>query len=376
MKHFFLIFFVFFIPATCFAESEHVRVFYRDDGVSVMSLVSGTCRNLSESDCFDREMAKSDIGQYPHEDILKSQLPPEDTNFDKWRGAPGQGVHVDTTLVTKDEKKAELQQKLDAELAKNAPSSVVVAKLQRLIQKLDSLKTKTTVLSSDELEKFNDDNKSLLATVFGALKDAFSSVVGSISSAIENGVLAIRDVVTNTLKIGSREKPAGITVYDQESGEPYCLVVKGGLPTSIPGECPSATETSSSTPSIVGNTASTTVVGGTDAATGNTDTQAPEIKINGNNPAELEKGESYSDLGATVTDNMDRNPRLDVAGGEIDTSEPGDYTVTYTATDSAGNRATATRAVTVKGKKDKLVKPEGADASSTDLNASSTPSGN
>ncbi|MEK7640972.1 MAG: DUF5011 domain-containing protein [Patescibacteria group bacterium] len=73
----------------------------------------------------------------------------------------------------------------------------------------------------------------------------------------------------------------------------------------------------------------------------------PVISINGNNPARIEVGATYLDLGAIVTDDKDNNLGVQVSGAEIDTSQIGTSTVTYTATDNDGNTTTATREVVV-----------------------------
>lgn len=84
------------------------------------------------------------------------------------------------------------------------------------------------------------------------------------------------------------------------------------------------------------------------------DTEPPTITINGNNPATLSVGDTYADLGATVTDNVDLNLGLHVfVGGTpmdqavLDTSEPNEWHIHYVATDNAGNTATSTRTVIV-----------------------------
>ena len=77
------------------------------------------------------------------------------------------------------------------------------------------------------------------------------------------------------------------------------------------------------------------------------DTEPPVIQILGINPANLLVGARYVDLGAVVTDNVNRNIGIDVTGAEIDTLTPGEYTVTYYAEDVAGNSTTATRLVIV-----------------------------
>lgn len=78
-----------------------------------------------------------------------------------------------------------------------------------------------------------------------------------------------------------------------------------------------------------------------------TDTTPPTITIIGNNPAEIEKGTPYVDLGATVDDNVDHNLGITTAGAEIDTTVSGNYSVIYTATDNAGNTASTTRVVII-----------------------------
>ncbi|TSD04845.1 MAG: hypothetical protein Greene07147_899 [Parcubacteria group bacterium Greene0714_7] len=84
------------------------------------------------------------------------------------------------------------------------------------------------------------------------------------------------------------------------------------------------------------------------------DTVAPTISINGNNPATINVGDSYADLGASVTDNVDQNLGIitlldgtETVTVNLDTSAPGTHTITYRATDGAGNTASRTRTVIV-----------------------------
>jgi beta-glucanase (GH16 family) len=77
-----------------------------------------------------------------------------------------------------------------------------------------------------------------------------------------------------------------------------------------------------------------------------TDTVAPEITVNGSLSFDHEQGTAYEDAGATAQDAVDGTITPDVSG-TVDINTPDVYTITYTATDSAGNQATATRTVTV-----------------------------
>lgn len=77
------------------------------------------------------------------------------------------------------------------------------------------------------------------------------------------------------------------------------------------------------------------------------DVTAPVITLNGSAAITLTVGDSYTDQGATATDNIDGT--YSVTGiGSVDTSSAGVYTITYDATDLAGNHAVqVTRTVTV-----------------------------
>ncbi len=79
----------------------------------------------------------------------------------------------------------------------------------------------------------------------------------------------------------------------------------------------------------------------------NNDTTPPVITIKGDNPIEIIQGETYVDPGATATDNSDESIKV-TTSGEVDIDNLGTYTITYTAIDSAGNKAKATRTVIVK----------------------------
>ncbi len=85
------------------------------------------------------------------------------------------------------------------------------------------------------------------------------------------------------------------------------------------------------------------------------DTTPPVISINGDNPAHVNVGDSYSDLGATIT-----GPQADLNLGiktflngtltsniTIDTSAAATDTIDYVAVDQAGNTATSTRTIVI-----------------------------
>jgi len=83
------------------------------------------------------------------------------------------------------------------------------------------------------------------------------------------------------------------------------------------------------------------------------DTTPPVITLNGDNPLYLNVGDEFVDPGATATDDVDGDlTEQIVVTGSVDTSKPGEYILTYTVSDSAGNTASVTRTVIVQEKEE------------------------
>jgi len=89
--------------------------------------------------------------------------------------------------------------------------------------------------------------------------------------------------------------------------------------------------------------------GGNDKKTSvesNNDVTAPVITLNGDNIVELTQGSNYEDAGATAIDNIDGSVSV-VSNTSLDTTVVGEYSIIYTATDTAGNSVTVTRIINV-----------------------------
>ena len=76
------------------------------------------------------------------------------------------------------------------------------------------------------------------------------------------------------------------------------------------------------------------------------DTSGPVITLNGSATEQSILNVAYTDPGATAEDNEDGVVAVTVSG-KVDKDMAGPYTITYTASDAAGNTTTATRVVTV-----------------------------
>ncbi|MBL7648259.1 MAG: DUF5011 domain-containing protein [Candidatus Hydrogenedentes bacterium] len=90
------------------------------------------------------------------------------------------------------------------------------------------------------------------------------------------------------------------------------------------------------------------------------DTTAPTVTLNGAESLRLGCGEEFDDPGATAQDGCDSAPELQVAG-TVDSAAPGDYTLSYSATDSSGNTSGAViRTVTVEDRTPPVIVLNGA----------------
>ncbi len=79
------------------------------------------------------------------------------------------------------------------------------------------------------------------------------------------------------------------------------------------------------------------------------DPVAPELTLKGKQEMVVLKGKKYKEPGFTAADNFDGDvtDRVTVSG-QVDTKTMGEYTLTYSVTDTHGNTATAQRLVTVR----------------------------
>jgi len=142
-----------------------------------------------------------------------------------------------------------------------------------------------------------------------------------------------------TVEKGSTYTDAGATASDNVDGDLTSdIVITGTVDTSVVG-------TYTLTYSVTDEAGNT----GTATRTVNVvDTAPPVITVTGDNPVTVEKGSTYTDAGATASDNVDGDLTSDIViTGTVDTSVAGTYTLTYSVTDAAGNTGTATRTVNV-----------------------------
>ncbi|PIR45019.1 MAG: hypothetical protein COV10_01705, partial [Candidatus Vogelbacteria bacterium CG10_big_fil_rev_8_21_14_0_10_51_16] len=164
-----------------------------------------------------------------------------------------------------------------------------------------------------------------------------------VSASGKWSITADGNLVVAGLTVGTAEQPTGITLFDRATGNPYCFYIEDGMSQTAAGIC--GTQTSDTSSQTSETTPSSTPYALAPTAS---DSEAPVITLNGNNPAVLQQGETFLDPGATVTDDKDENLGIKVGGDTVDTATPGTYSITYNATDADGNEAEeVTRTVVV-----------------------------
>ena len=96
------------------------------------------------------------------------------------------------------------------------------------------------------------------------------------------------------------------------------------------------------------------ITGTEPAATESRDREAPVLS--GIHDFTIYQGDTISYMsGITATDDTDANPSITVDNSAVDLSRPGEYTVTYTATDASGNTSQENATVTVMEKQEGFV---------------------
>jgi hypothetical protein len=141
-----------------------------------------------------------------------------------------------------------------------------------------------------------------------------------------------------TVNVGDTYNDAGATAEDDVDG----LVVvnpSGSVDTSTAGTYTITYTATDAANNIATETRTVNVVAAED-------TTAPVITLGGVNPTTVTWGDSYTDAGATATDDVDGVVNVS-SSGSVNTALVGSYTITYTATDAASNEASETRTVNV-----------------------------
>ncbi len=147
-----------------------------------------------------------------------------------------------------------------------------------------------------------------------------------------------------TVECGDSYTDAGATATDTCEGDLTASIVANGIDavdTATPGTYTISYNVSDTAGNAADQVARTVQV---------IDTTIPVITLEGANPLTVDCSDSYTDPGASVEDACDTNlAEVIINSANVVPDVAGTYTVTFSATDEAGNTATATRTVIVDG---------------------------
>jgi hypothetical protein len=157
-------------------------------------------------------------------------------------------------------------------------------------------------------------------------------------------VITLNGAATINLNIGQEFIDPGATALDNVSGDISSDIVIGGdnVNTSVAGTYVITYNVSDEVGNAAIEVTRTVIV--------TADTTAPVITLLGEATFNILIGSTFTDPGATATDNVDGDisENIVVAGDVVDTDIAGTYTITYNVSDAAGNAATqVTRTVNV-----------------------------
>ncbi len=163
--------------------------------------------------------------------------------------------------------------------------------------------------------------------------DPYITFINGVQQAVNSSTIDTTNPTTYVITYKATDA-AGNTSTAMRSvivGNPDGTVSTSGTTTTTTASTTTATNTT---------TASTT--------TATADTTPPVVTLTGSAAINLTVGDTFTDPGATATDNVDGNLTAKIVEtGKVDTMTAGSYTLTYSATDAAGNTGTASRLVTV-----------------------------
>ena len=197
-------------------------------------------------------------------------------------------------------------------------------------------------------------------TIEYSVSDAAGNIASTTRTVIVNSsldttapVITLIGSSTINLTVGDTYTDAGATATDDVDGDITSSIIVDGLEAFY---IELASGVSMDVPRVItysvtdtaGNTTEVIRTISVSAVNSSSDTTAPVITLTGSSTINLTVGDTYTDAGATATDDVDGDLTSSItSSGAVDTSSAGTYVITYSVTDAAGNTTTLTRTVIV-----------------------------
>ncbi|WP_250433720.1 reprolysin-like metallopeptidase [Hanstruepera flava] len=182
--------------------------------------------------------------------------------------------------------------------------------------------------------KYNGTPSSCETFQYGEVEDYTVIIEGS-GPDTTPPVITLNGASTIDLELGEGYTELGATATDNVDGDISANIVIGG--DTVDSNTVGTYLVTYNVSDVAGNNA----VEVTRTVNVNPDTTAPVISLNGSSIVNLTVGDSYTELGATATDNLDGDisANIVVGGDSVDTNTAGTYVITYNVSDSSGNAA-------------------------------------
>jgi hypothetical protein len=192
-------------------------------------------------------------------------------------------------------------------------------------------------------------NKAQLQNILNGTQPAAGTNTSSSGSADNNSSqtdspITIHGANPATISVGTTYSDMGVTAHDAQGNVTSYTITVDGAPVP-PGGSVSIDTSVAGDHTIVYTVTNSSVSATRILHVTTPDTTPPVVTVTPGNDT-IHVGEAWSDAGATATDAVAGNLSA-TPSGSVDTTTVGTYTITYTATDPAGNAGSATRIVTV-----------------------------
>jgi len=229
--------------------------------------------------------------------------------------------------------------------------NTVAVNIAQLLQSLDPTGTADGVITIDENLSSNFDGSTITVDSPTFDTDANTTLGGTLvpesdaeDHLIHNApditppVVTLEGNATVSIREGSTYTDAGATAEDTKDG-PLTASTSDTVDTNTIGTY-TITYTATDAAGNVGTAVRTVNV---------VANIAPVVTLNGASSITIRQNDTYTELGATANDAEDGNvtASIVITGGPVDTANPAEYTLVYTATDAEGKTGTAERVVTV-----------------------------
>jgi len=209
-------------------------------------------------------------------------------------------------------------------------STFLLAGVKEQQKRLENMETRIALL---EAEVFATTTATSTASVNAGDMSSVVSYLASLGAEISNAIAQFATVVaqklsTNELTVGSGEAPSGITLFDEETGDPYCLIIRHGIPSTNVGAC--------KTPEALDNTDTTS-----NTTTTTTDTTNATTTATSTDAVATDTTTATSTDAVTTTDTSNADTTTDTSTTTTATETP-TTTNTTTSTDTTIGDATTT----------------------------------